>query len=434
MSSEFRVDDTVFGRSKQSADLMFDLGFSKQHLDILFTAFCDIDANTSGTVRMEEVFQYLPVEQTKYLRIVMSIFENEMCGYLNFLEFTISLWNFLTIDESLYGQLTFELCATKKGNMLSFDDVINIVEAISSNVKDIKGRTNVSDLVAKLRVKREAFTLKSYKQLLVSNKFVMAPLLSAQQTLRSQIIGNSFWVAQTEARARKSGVIETISTYKNKVDDVRKEEIKSLYRKKRDDVDNMKRMASMRREKSVIKIIADQFDPKKSKKKKSKKKKQVSDFDYIKEENGHDKDKGAKADDMFDVQRLPSAEEGTIKPEDVVNLPTCDRKRRSSMLLMKKPSLLFDQAALDKRKGSIFQGKPIFKKRRNRNKPKSTSKTVGVGKYKVAPQKTKQQEFNMAAEEEGEDESAGLPAGWTMKRDSDGEVSIPLIQTILICG
>jgi hypothetical protein len=450
LTSEFRVDDTIFGRSQQSADLLSNvLGFSKYHLDIIFTAFSDIDANESGTVRINEVCKYFGIDQTKYMRVIFGVFENDKCECLNFLEFAATIWNFLTIADFLLGALTFELCDNKLGHMIQSEDVVSIIDGLHSNSTDSKKKVLAYDLIGKLKAARETFTLATYKQYLTTNKIALAPLEAIHKMLRANIIGESYWQRQTEARTKVSGSIQQMAIIRTKVETIRKEEIKMLYRKKRADADDLKRAASLKREQSVYKKLTDSLTDrtKKSRKKKEKKQKVavLSSFNALNEESGaQDANKGETEvkshKDAFDLlgqhaatscttASCPNTEkEGAaaeIQLSDIIDLPAADRKRRSSMLLMIKPSLLHEDVV--KRKASVFH---VTHRKRNKPPPKKT----GTGKYKVAPQKTTFADFNNADAMVGEDAAVAVgKKGWLMKRDADGEVRLESRGSCHVC-
>lgn len=434
ITSEFRVDDGVFGRSQLSANLLHNLGFSNKHLDILYTAFADIDANESGAVRINEVLKYFGIDNTKYMRVVFGQFEKDGCGCLNFLEFVVSIWNFLTIADFLLGQFTFELCENKVGGMIQSEDVIGIIDELYSNIGDGKKKKMAFDMIAKLKANRETFSQSTYKQYLAAHKSALFPLESIHTSLRVNIIGETYWQLQTEARTKVSGSIEQMAIVRTQVDTVRKEEMKMLYRKKRAGAEELQRAASLKREQSVYKKLADTLT-KKTKtsrdKKKTQKKQKVAVSNVINDEVAHNSSKNLKEEaqsDAFDKlskeTTLPNDEKPNVQLSDIIQLPTSDRKRRSSMLLMKKPNLLGEDVV--KRKASIFNVKHP-----KRNKP--PAKKNGTGKYKVIPQKTTFADFG-EPDRRSEDDDGQVDIGkegWVKKRDADGEVSE--VNAVIIC-
>ena len=427
MSTEFIVDDSIFGCSQQSADFMHDLGLSQQHISLLFVAFADIDANNSFTVRMDEVVTYFKVDSIKYLRKILGQFEHEKCGLLNFLEFTTTLWNFLTIDESMFVDLTFEFHENKVGNMLQGSDVVGIFEGLCSGVTDSKRKRMISDITTRIRTKQTTYPLAAYKDLMLSNKVVLGPLVAAQQTLRNQIIGESFWIGATKNRMKQTGIGNTapsvilaqIAPMRAKIDMIRKMEMKNLYKKKARDAQEMQRVASIRREMSAMKILNDQL---RKKSKKAKKKKQVGDFSAIDEETV------MNAEGVTHAISLPEAT--IVPPEDldladVIDLPSSNRKRRSSMLLMKKPNLL------ENTEGDPLKSKGSGKGRQGLG----TSKKDGGGSRKVSPQHVLCTDNGANANSRSMGGGGvSLPKGWVLQRDSDGEVSGAPRQDRLQCG
>lgn len=95
------------------------LGLSQRDINLLYTAFWDIDADGSGQIRPGELFNYFEVEETPFEVSIFTIFDEgkawmvlgNLCirsheafiidssGVINFMEFVCTLWNILTIPQ-----------------------------------------------------------------------------------------------------------------------------------------------------------------------------------------------------------------------------------------------------------------------------------------------------------------------------------------------
>lgn len=54
---------------------MLELGLTEPDIDLLYTAFWDMDADSSGTIQPIELFAYFEVESTKFERGVFCLFD-----------------------------------------------------------------------------------------------------------------------------------------------------------------------------------------------------------------------------------------------------------------------------------------------------------------------------------------------------------------------
>lgn len=88
---EFIVDENKLGCNEASMVFVQMLFLSKADLDILMTAFCDIDADRSGTIRFDEFMAYFRIDRTKFNEAVFSLLENNVNGqgFLTFLDFVV---------------------------------------------------------------------------------------------------------------------------------------------------------------------------------------------------------------------------------------------------------------------------------------------------------------------------------------------------------
>ncbi|KAJ1421568.1 hypothetical protein B484DRAFT_399408, partial [Ochromonadaceae sp. CCMP2298] len=105
---QFVVSD-IEGQETACLEIFEELGFTKNDVDVLYTAFWDIDADGSGAIVPMELFAYFEVESSPFELSVFTIFDEDKSGIINFMEFVCSLWNILTLNESSMGGLAFNI-------------------------------------------------------------------------------------------------------------------------------------------------------------------------------------------------------------------------------------------------------------------------------------------------------------------------------------
>eukprot|EP00981_Chlorochromonas_danica_P001365 scaffold292_cov161-Ochromonas_danica.AAC.3 len=118
----------IMGQDETALEVFLSLGLSKREIDLFYTAFWDIDADSSGEtdsdsdsgsdsdrvkasfhvmschvvcnlghIRPSELFSYFEVEETPFEVALFSIFDEDKSGLINFMEFVCTLWNILTL-------------------------------------------------------------------------------------------------------------------------------------------------------------------------------------------------------------------------------------------------------------------------------------------------------------------------------------------------
>ncbi len=90
-TEHFVINENVAGQDRVAADVFQKLLLSKQTLDTFYRGFCEIDADNSGLIRLDEFRAYFRVENTEFNRRVFTIFDYDNSGCLNFLEFVCAV-------------------------------------------------------------------------------------------------------------------------------------------------------------------------------------------------------------------------------------------------------------------------------------------------------------------------------------------------------
>ena len=77
---KFVPNSDVEGQDESAMEIFQLLGLSQKDIDLLFTAFWDIDADNSGLIRPIELFNYFEVEETNFNLNIFSLFdEGKFC-------------------------------------------------------------------------------------------------------------------------------------------------------------------------------------------------------------------------------------------------------------------------------------------------------------------------------------------------------------------
>lgn len=188
---KFVVDEAVIGRNNESFEYLQSLGLKLDDLNFLFTAFSDIDADGSNTIRFDELFGYLSIDDTPCNKKIFNFLTNKKEIYLTFLEFCVVTWNFLTVSENDMGRFTFVLFDEDNSGFLQAMEVVNLIKTIYPNHEKYRA---VSELISKVyQGNRDNFSLNDFAKWTKDHLSLLQPLMTLQAHIKKQIIGDSFW-------------------------------------------------------------------------------------------------------------------------------------------------------------------------------------------------------------------------------------------------
>jgi Ca2+-binding EF-hand superfamily protein len=71
----FVVNSKVEGQDQAALNVLTELGLSQRDIDLLYTAFWDMDADSSGTIQPIELFAYFEVESATFEKGVFCLFD-----------------------------------------------------------------------------------------------------------------------------------------------------------------------------------------------------------------------------------------------------------------------------------------------------------------------------------------------------------------------
>jgi hypothetical protein len=77
----FVVNENIEGQDNVVLELCSELGLTTSDINILYTAFWDIDADGSGTIAQAELFAYFEVESTPFERNIFGLFDEGINHY-----------------------------------------------------------------------------------------------------------------------------------------------------------------------------------------------------------------------------------------------------------------------------------------------------------------------------------------------------------------
>jgi Ca2+-binding EF-hand superfamily protein len=228
VSYQYTIDPNVVGRNQDCTDLLSSLSLGNTDLDILFTAFTDIDADDSGTIRFDELFAYFRIEPTKFNETVFGYCDADHRGYLTFLDFVIGVWLFLTVEKTELGAYAFILFDMDCTGLLDCEEIVNLIHIIH-NKTTIQSQATLQ-VLEQLKLSKEFFTCDKFQEWTRTHLSLLEPVQTLQLNLRKNLIGDRYWQQKTEFRKvhAEYGHLARIYELKRKVYEIQKRQVLEL--------------------------------------------------------------------------------------------------------------------------------------------------------------------------------------------------------------
>ena len=182
---------------------MFDkLGINFNNGFVLFECFSNIDVDEGGTCDLDECFGYLGGARTKFNERWFDLKGNtDSKEGLEFMPFSIALWNFCTMTPSQVARQLWEIFDTNNSGELQKPHV----EAMFRMVYDLD---HMDDKVLAIinafpfEPKTENISKLGFLQRIKRDKRLIKPALSFQNRVRKKLGGNDMWHPLAEYRKR----------------------------------------------------------------------------------------------------------------------------------------------------------------------------------------------------------------------------------------
>lgn len=180
-----------------------------------------------------EIYSYYRLKETPFLNLIFTSLSTKknsdetLLSYLNFEEFVIIIWDFLSQEPALYA---FNKFSKSKSDYLSFDTIRQMLSMIldtslsssSSLPPSPNLKKNLESILEEMDVGvGRNISSADFNSFIRENKSLISPLRRAQTQLRTQIIGEVYWKSVTDIRKIKLPgwtVLEIISRREDEID------------------------------------------------------------------------------------------------------------------------------------------------------------------------------------------------------------------------
>jgi hypothetical protein len=213
------ADDNIFGRSVESVEYLKSSQYNFSHSDLksLLEIFKRIDSDSKHVISVKSILRYFNIECTPCNHRILSHLKADLkpIQYLSFIEFVITIWNFLTLpmDEiKIFILAAFNIKSTNEDDpkgLLLFVNLIHFVDSIDfeyrleqiNQMNDLlENNISLSSLPLIENPSYNRKMIRDTDSVIVLDGMLVTPILSLQIRMSKLILGKKYWIGKMEHR------------------------------------------------------------------------------------------------------------------------------------------------------------------------------------------------------------------------------------------
>lgn len=166
----------------------------------MFKEFTRADKDKSGALSIEEFFGTFELTfVTPLAKRAFYAFDLDGSGELDYGEFTVSLWNFLSITMADLAAFFFEVYDVDRSKTLSRGELKTLLEEAYGGASHMS-KTVEQSVERILSSKKESYVVPEIQEMIIHNPFMFWPIKTLQKELQAKIVNEKFWALMERAR------------------------------------------------------------------------------------------------------------------------------------------------------------------------------------------------------------------------------------------
>ena len=161
----------------------------------LLNVFLKVDDDRSEMVDSLEFLMFCDLERTPFSERVFNIFDHDLSGELDFVEFVCAIWNFCSMDDVEVISFTFECFANRnsatKEWLLDGQGVTFLMDSLFD--ADTQTHKITSEYFNAIIYTHGCVTEREWTKWTQHNRRSLRPFLSLRNQMRSRCVGKTFW-------------------------------------------------------------------------------------------------------------------------------------------------------------------------------------------------------------------------------------------------
>lgn len=182
--------------------LFMSLQLTSSDVKALYHTFVKIDKDRSGSINVQELLNFLDLEPTPYNKRIFSCFDENSSGSVDFREYVIALWNYLTCGTATLDMFTFDLYDRDNSGFITYEEIESICKEIFG--EKWNGNKSARSVIAQMKKKQGelGLDLEGFQKFARTHQLLFKPTFEIQSIMRQKICGNSFWNNLSHKRIR----------------------------------------------------------------------------------------------------------------------------------------------------------------------------------------------------------------------------------------
>jgi len=165
----------------------------KLRVFIVPTAFSDMDSDSSGVIRLDELLAYFDIPKTILTEKMYEDKESKLKAFLNFEQFAMYTWQFLTLSLDKLPSFAFQLIDVKKTGTLPLESVKFLVEIIHYKAREECETVRKMIKKCEMSFGDKPVSAADFAALSDSNRALCDPLRRTQIAFQSKLLGRVNW-------------------------------------------------------------------------------------------------------------------------------------------------------------------------------------------------------------------------------------------------
>lgn len=357
-SKKFVVDEDNFGFGQTCYEIYTSLGLTNKQLDLLYTAFYDMDADNSGSIRLDEFLIYFGLETDTFTERLFGMFDLERSKCLNFMCYVATLWYFLSLESKKVGGFAYRLYDSMNNGVLTIPVIEDMMKAI--NAHDPANATKIEVAITKLPgygERKPLVPLNAFLEWAEIHQTIFASMLTSQYKLRSQLFGSKFW-KNLELKRSEDAIMSDVKFDISLKDKMSAALAEHVARVRRSEVEKAKLLSNgkVATRTRITMVMVNKLNPGKGKKREGKGEGSENYVAPVKAANAY---KDVTLEDEISAIPKMNSQQAAVKKE----VPKAQRHRRSIF----KPNLVIEEKAPQSSKiepvGGVPPGSPSNQKK-----------------------------------------------------------------------
>jgi len=168
----------------------------------LFDLFSKMDADGDGTISLKELVLQMGDSSGSFRSRVFRILDEDQSETLDFREFVLSLWNYLTLSKATLVLFAFDLYDQNSNGDLSPQEIQGMLHELYD--KSYDAHYNAKGVVYNLVQRESHMSIEAFQKFAQDHPSMLFPAFQLQHALRQRILGVHFWERASHRRIELS--------------------------------------------------------------------------------------------------------------------------------------------------------------------------------------------------------------------------------------